>query len=1033
MKNTLCLLLLCDAKSKILILFLFLLSMAGKGFSQSEFNYEVCRPSINSEQFNIGASIETALSKGQPSISIPLFELQGKGYNLPVSLVFYGGDVTCETEASSVGLGWSLMAGGCITTTVRGREDSFITTTSDAPWQFQENYLSSMFQNLYERDVFVEAMNTDLMPDEFNYSIPGHQGTFEMVPNSQHQYYQKLYPDESYQLSKTNDSYTIIADDGTKFIFDNDDKETKHSYNNSMPVLSTAWFLTRIETAKGGTFHFTYADEEMIDLHDEVDYDWYGRHHTKRLVSVSSEFGSIVFTSDLSRADRSLYDIHGSLFDTPSGRITKIELKDETGALVKGCELKNNGYFTNFIQDSRSYMGWSNYRMRLDSIVEYDASGNRLPPYVFTYSYSFCRAKSCYNQYSNNGSGSNGKRGSWTGTTTFQAVVDLYTSGLPACRMVNYHTPYQHLEGFSQISDYYDGTADDYFCLSSIRYPTGAVDSLEYESHDYTQIAENETQTYWDLKIEGKRLKRKISQYANGNDLITTVTEYKYKLHNSDFSLTNKSSGVLSNPAFHNATLYTWGTVPNGNMGYVANRITSDRPLNSYQGQPVFYREVEEIIKKNSSNNSPNVKRVIHYMLNDLVAPPMHYVYIRYHNGMGQDYLTAVPNIIYGKRVGYDSSISDFNDQKFAYIAYPLADFCPYAQDGGRPRMEIVLDGDDNLLAKKEYTYYASMNNVRYGYVFVKENLTDGNGQTYMSVYNISQSSHHSTRSHLGRITETAYSYRNGVCDSVVTETNYDYNLGRIGGISTSRQTETIQVSHYYPDYLSVGTGVNLSAEAQAVAALQQKNIIGTPIQTIKSHNGIAVEGSFTDFTVLNSGRVVPKTIYSLALDHSNVSGPSMSNGAIIKNSGFYLQEEAMTYDTNSNPMQVNSRISPTKVYVWGYGGRYPVAVIENYTETELSANPTLGSLLSQLGTFKKVSNQTICDALKSLNMNIRNNLPNGVLVRTYTYDPYFGLTSEFDYSGVGTIYTYDGFGRLSTLYDDRFKLLENYTYHYHQ
>ena len=65
--------------------------------------------------------------------------------------------------------------------------------------------------------------------------------------------------------------------------------------------------------------------------------------------------------------------------------------------------------------------------------------------------------------------------------------------------------------------------------------------------------------------------------------------------------------------------------------------------------------------------------------------------------------------------------------------------------------------------------------------------------------------------------------------------------------------------------------------------------------------------------------------------------------------------------------------------------------------------------------------------------MNIRNNLPNGVLVRTYTYDPYFGLTSEFDYSGVGTIYTYDGFGRLSALYDDRFKLLENYTYHYHQ
>ena len=411
----------------------------------------------------------------------------------------------------------------------------------------------------------------------------------------------------------------------------------------------------------------------------------------------------------------------------------------------------------------------------------------------------------------------------------------------------------------------------------------------------------------------------------------------------------------------------------------------------------------------------------------------MNYIYIRYHNGLGQDHFTPIPNIIYGKKIGYEPNISDYSNQNFAYISYPLGEFHLYSQDGGRPHKEIIIDSNGTLLAKKEYAYSSSIHNVRYGYIFIKNDFTDEHGQSYMSTYNISRSSHYSSRSQLYRMSETTYNYRNGHRDSVVTETLYEYSLGRIGTISTSRQSETVQMNNYYPDYLNVGTGTGLSSEAQAVAALQQKNIIGTPIQTIKSHNGIAVEGSFTDFTVLNSGRVVPKNIYSLALNHSYVGGPSMSSGTIIKNSGFYLQEEAMTYDTNSNPMQVNSRISPTRVYVWGYGGRYPVAVIENYTETELNANPTLGSLLSQLGTFKKVSNQTICDALKSLNMNIRNNLPNGVLVRTYTYDPYFGLTSEFDYSGVGTIYTYDGFGRLSALYDDRFKLLENYTYHYHQ
>ena len=1009
---------------RLQLLIVSLLLTAGQAFAQSSFEYNVYHPSINSEQFNIGASIETALSKGQPSIVIPLFELQGKGYNLPVSLVFYGGDVTCETEASTIGLGWSLMAGGCITTTIRGRDDSLITTSSDAPWQFQDDYLTSMFQIPSQRDVFVEHMNFDLMPDELTYSIPGHQGSIEMVLNSQYQYYQKLFPDESYKLNKTTDGYTITADDGTKFFFEAN--ETKKSYSNNMPVLSSAWFLTKIETAKGGTFLFNYADETIIDLHDETDYDWYGYHQTKRLVSISSEFGSVIFTSDLSRADRSISAIHGSSITTPSGRIKKIELKDEAGAIVKGYELKNNSYFINTIQDQRTNMGWSNYRMRLDSIVEYDASGNRLPPYVFNYSYSFYRAKSCYNQYSG-GNIYPGKRGSWTQSPNFQVLIDLYTSGNPACMMAYPNTPEQHLNGFSQISDYSDGTINDYFCLSSIRYPTGLLDSLEYEAHDYSQIADNE-QPSINLIIEGKRLKRKISEYVNGNEQTISITEYKYKKHDSNYVLTAKSSGVLTNPTFHSATRYIWGSLPNNDMGHVATQYSSDRPLNTYQGQPIFYKEVEEVVKDNAGAIQ---KRIIHYMLDDFVDPPMNYIYVRYHNYMGQDCLTPVPNIICGKHTGYDPSISDFNTRDYAYITYPLGDFCPRTQDGGHPHKEILIDGNGNLLAKKEYTYYASLNNVRYGYVFVKENLTDGNGQTYMSVYNISQSSHHSTRSHLGRITETAYSYRNGVCDSVVTETNYDYNLGRIGGISTSRQTETIQVSHYYPDYLSVGTGVNLSAEAQAVAALQQKNIIGTPIQTIKSHNGIAVEGSFTDFTVLNSGSVVPKTIYSLALDHSYVSGPSMSNGAIIKNSGFYLQEEAMTYDTNSNPMQVNSRISPTRVYVWGYGGRYPVAVIENYSEAELSANPQLGSLFSQLEGYRKISNQLTSIALKNLNMNIRNALPEGALVRTYTYDPYSGLTSEFDYSGVGTIYNYDGFGRLTAQYDDNYNLQENYTYHY--
>ena len=536
-----------------ILLLLLLLLPAVKGFSQSLFSNEVYRPSANSEQFNIGASIETSLSKGQPSVVIPLFELQGKGYNLPISLMFYGGDVNCETEASSAGLGWSLMAGGCITATVKDQEDSFITTRNDAPWQFQGNYLDSILHTPDARNFFIGIMNTDMMPDEIQYSIPGHQGTLELVENPQLQIERKLYPDETYKMEKTTDGYIITADDGTKFFFE--DVESKQTYGNNSVTVSSAWFLTRIETVKGGTFQFYYADETMMDAHDEENLDWYGCHHTKRITSVVSDFGSVTFTSVGGRLDRSMYGMYGSLLSTPSERITKIELKDETGAVVRGYELKNDGYFTNDIQDPRGSTEWSNYRMRLDSIVEYDASGHKLPPYVFTYSYKFSRAKTCYNQYSNSNN-MNSKRGSWTGAPTFQVLVNLFETGQLACWGPNPGIPNGQPEGISFVTDYHDVTVNDYFCLGSVRYPTGALDTFEYESHSFTNIAGNDLESAVNMSVAGRRLRRKVSADGSGDTQANTVTEYIYRKHNPGYEVAGGSSGVLTNPAFHNATCY---------------------------------------------------------------------------------------------------------------------------------------------------------------------------------------------------------------------------------------------------------------------------------------------------------------------------------------------------------------------------------------------------------------------------------------------------------------------------------------------
>lgn len=60
---------------------------------------------------------------GVPNISIPLYEIKVRDITVPISLSYHAGGNRIDEEASWVGLGWSLNAGGAITCTVRGKED----------------------------------------------------------------------------------------------------------------------------------------------------------------------------------------------------------------------------------------------------------------------------------------------------------------------------------------------------------------------------------------------------------------------------------------------------------------------------------------------------------------------------------------------------------------------------------------------------------------------------------------------------------------------------------------------------------------------------------------------------------------------------------------------------------------------------------------------------------------------------------------------------------------------------------------------
>ena len=991
----------------ILSVFLSLLSIS----ALAQINTEIIRPSINAKQFDIAVKAETALSKGQLSLNIPLLELKGKGYDLPISLVFYSGDVTCTTESSPVGLGWALMAGGVITKTIRGNDD-LETRYSNKEHLSNPNYIVNNWSTNHN---LIYDIEEDPMPDEFTYSLPGHSGTIN-VSFDGNTTTMSLYPDESYKIDSVGNGFFITADDGTKFYFESVEKRSV-----SVNYQSTSWFLTRIVTTKGGLFTFNYAEEEYVDLSTEENETYFERFITKRITSIGSEFGTVLFYSAI-RNDRGGIGNRPITAGKESKRINKIELRDENNVFVKGYELDNSGLFESLHADPYN---WCDRRHKLSSITQYDSVGNRLPPYEFTYSYKFSKSKLAERFYQN---GECMPRDSWTACVGSQAYVNLDGVGNPLCWMMYPNTEYTYLEGIAIKSENIGVTAYDHFCLTGINYPNGATDEFTYEDHWYSKVNWTDETAWSPTKhmIHGKRLASKV-RHGSG---LNQQTDYIYLLHDSNYNVVGRSSGVMTNPSIHCATYYTPEKYLH-TWNYHASRLTLGKAFNTFMGPPVCYTEVEEVEK---DENGDVLNRTIHYFEPQIVSPPINYIIVYpYTLSTSPDpSLVEVGNRIFGTKSGYENYMAYLNNENLTYMAYPLGEFYNVAYTVDKPLKEVFIGKEGSVRSIKEYSY--SIGDVymdkKYGYKVVSQDYYNYSlpNPPYIdyTAHLISMSEYITRRCRLRGITTTRY-YDN---DSISEHYSVTYNKGRVAFTSYTRNNESKKTYHYFPgDILNI-VGNSTSPGIVAVNGLIEKNIVADPIKTVLKRNGIIVGGECKGYQTL-SGLPLLKSLYKLKnTANNNEFAPTVSGDSINYRADLYKEGEIMTYDEWHNPQHVRLNDTQDRIYVWGYGGRYPIAVIDNMDYTTYQASPILRSKILQLATYRKIETETDCANLRVLNTEIRDSLPDSIHITTYTYDPYFGMTSETDDSNLGIIYTYDTFGRLSAKYDEIYRKIEEYNYH---
>ncbi|WP_445456042.1 RHS repeat domain-containing protein [Flavobacterium sp. HNIBRBA15423] len=138
-------------------------------------------------------------------------------------------------------------------------------------------------------------------------------------------------------------------------------------------------------------------------------------------------------------------------------------------------------------------------------------------------------------------------------------------------------------------------------------------------------------------------------------------------------------------------------------------------------------------------------------------------------------------------------------------------------------------------------------------------------------------------------------------------------------------------------------------------------------------------------------------------------------------NSTLIEQEIINLRDSFGNILQYQKKDNAYVAIIWGYNKTQPIAKIENATYAEVQ--PYEANL-------QTLSNGTDEASLITALNNLRTALPNA-MVTTYTYNPLVGVTSITDPRGYTTTYQYDDFNRLESIKDANGIKVSKNEYHY--
>ncbi len=465
-----------------IVFLLFILKAKAQDFGEN-----LVPPSPDAAALSKGAFYDISNYTGIANISVPIHTLKSGDLSLPISLNYFAGGFTVAEEASWVGLGWTLSAGGVITRQVKGLDDfginGYKTGSSNylpdrpnnnsfdlfyglecfegeslrffqeyipyaigiepqKPYSCNGNIQTQKINLLYngERKTLIESdlilngdgsvtysktyspyYDNDLASDEYYFSLPGYgSGTF-------------MFDDDGQPILKKNDgnqlqiktisgsqvpNFVITVPTGVKYYFDIQETTLSLNYSGGTPLaagpaMTTAWYLSKIESATGAIIDFSYSASG--NTASELDMTESTPRYSKSELADGAIFqcsANNVFDYKISRSkvhalylDRIDFDNGYMLFnradreDLYNGkRLQSIELHSDFEGVdtkIKQIELENDDYFTSSggSNSYEQYITWSHLiapskkRLKLNGLKEINLQSNT-PEKTYTFTYN---------------------------------------------------------------------------------------------------------------------------------------------------------------------------------------------------------------------------------------------------------------------------------------------------------------------------------------------------------------------------------------------------------------------------------------------------------------------------------------------------------------------------------------------------------------------------------------------------------------------------------------------------------------------